>query len=267
MGLQYPLTTASTLLRRPARPANRDRSSILVSGPLGGVIERGECDIRPVAAAERGKDQLIGETRVLREEAAVEVGADRIVVAGPFETIFRIVPEAADDTAEGRLVEGEVGAATVIFEANHLAEFGFEDDIADATVGDGTGVARLHVEHADPGDDTAGVVDVAVAEELESATNSEGGQAVVDCLTEGGSAGDKVIGDAALFAVLATPDDHDVGIRGVPLVADVDLDQLAGDASRLAAVAEGDEIAAIAVDVHHVRIEVGDADLHSQKDS
>ena len=74
-----------------------------------------------------------------------------------------------------------------------------------------------------------------------------------------GASRNEVVGDAPLLAILAAADEDEVELRGVEGVTHVHVGKLEADAARFAAVAQGDHVPAVAVDVHHIRVEVRNA--------
>ena len=238
----------------PLRPHLAHRC--LVGGPLGAVVQRRQISARPVAPPKRRRQEVVGDCRVLREQAAVQVGADRVRGPCPFGSVLGVVAVAPDHLPERLLTCCQVGSPAVILEAHDLAEVGFDDDVADAAVGSRAGVARLHREDADAREHGAVLGQVPLAEELEPAADGEGRHPSRDRTPEGGTLRHEVVRDASLLAILPAADDEEVACPGVERVADVDVLDLEADLARLTAIAQRDRVAAIAVDVHHVRIQV-----------
>lgn len=58
-----------------------------MSPRFGGVIKGWKLDLTAVAVAEREVDECIGEGGILRQDGAVEVGANRVAVARAFRTV------------------------------------------------------------------------------------------------------------------------------------------------------------------------------------
>lgn len=152
----------------------------------------------------------------------------------------------------------------MILEANDFAKVRLQDHVADASVGTRARVMRFEVKDADAGDNSALVVHVAVAEKLEATTDGEDGHIRFDSIADGRAFFDKVISDPALFAVLAAADEQEVEFGRDERVTDGDFDHRAFDAAGAAAVPEGNNVAAVAVDVHNVGVEVRDADLKAR---
>jgi len=142
------------------------------------VIEGGEFEFVSTAPSECGKDERVGDFRVLWKQAAVEVRADGVVASGAFRSIFVVVARPYAHAAERFLLRSQVRSSPVILETHHFSQRSFQHHVADATIGYRPGVSRLEVEHADPWDDRALVIDVTVAEQLEPA--------IQDALGEGG---------------------------------------------------------------------------------
>src|ERR1700729_334348 len=88
-----------------ARPAMRRLASdpggpqgTAVSVVLQAIVKRRE---RTEVDAQRGRDQPIGEPGVLRQQRAMQVGADRVAAPGALESAVPVVAEAAQDPSQG----------------------------------------------------------------------------------------------------------------------------------------------------------------------
>src|SRR5436305_744434 len=114
----------------------------------------------------------------------------------------------------------------MVLEADEVAEVRRQHHIADAAVRAGPGVARFEVEDADAGDDAALLVDVAVTEELEPATDGEHRQPIFHRRPERGPLLLEVLGDPALLAILAAPDQGEIEGSRVEGVAKADGDDV-----------------------------------------
>ena len=229
---------------------------------FGAVIEGRKLHFRAVTMAEGKVDEFVGERRVLGQDRPVEVGANGVAVAGTLGAIAGVVAEAADHPAERLGSRAEKGATTVVFESDDLAAVSRKDHIADAAVGSRAGVTGFEVEDADAGDDAALMVDVAMAKELKATTDGEDGHVSFDGLADGGAFFHQVGGDATLFAVLPAADEEEIEVIRRKWVANGHVDHLAFDTTDAATVLEGDDVAAVAVDVHDVGIQMGDAKFH-----
>src|SRR5215211_282305 len=84
----------------------RRRSPMFCSGPGGGVRgglepigERCQPGHASGPPAERERDQMVGEPRVLREQRPVEVGPDQVLARHPLSPVLAVVPEPVKDAA------------------------------------------------------------------------------------------------------------------------------------------------------------------------
>jgi hypothetical protein len=147
----------------------------------------------------------------------------------------------------------------VVLEPCDFAKWSGEHDIADAALDGGAGVARLHIEDADPGDRASILIHIAAPEELKPAAYGEHWHSIRCGGAESFSSRLEVFSDATLLAVLAAADDHDVERCGVERVSEPDINHFDGDSARLATVLERDGVAAVAIDVHDIGVKVRDA--------
>ncbi len=145
----------------------------------------------------------------------------------------------------------------MVLEADEGAALPLRDDVADAA---GDVLARVlgpGVEDAQAGQVVAGRRPVVAGEELVAAADGQGGHPLLDGLPERLALHvDEVGGDAPLLAVLAAAHEDEVVSLGVEPVAEVELVDLEVDAARLAAAAQADDVAAVAVEVHQLGVEV-----------
>lgn len=119
----------------------------------------------------------------------------------------------------------------------------------------------VQIEDGGAGEFDAGGLAVEAPEELVGAADGEQDDSVLDGVAEGGRLRrEEVVGDGALLAVLCAAGEDEIVGGGVERVAEGELCEGEGDAARLGAVAEAHDVAAVAVDVHEARVEVGDAE-------
>src|SRR5437588_11745451 len=90
-----------------------------VRGHLSRVIEVRKRGAAP--SPERLADQVIGQVRVLRQEAAVQVGADDAVLDDALGVVAAVVSSAVQDLAQGRGRAAEEGSAAVVLETDEGA--------------------------------------------------------------------------------------------------------------------------------------------------
>src|SRR5690348_8222644 len=220
-----------------------------------------------VASSDRVRDQVVGEMRVLRQQAAVQVRADHAALHRALGPVRAVVAVAQQNLARRSRVGAEVGAAAVVLEPDERAGgemqrlARLDDDVADEAL-----LARLrgHVEQADAVEPLAVGRLVVVAEQLVAAADREHLGAVLDrrlqmlllVLAQ-------VVVDQRLFAVLAAAEEEDIDV--LHLVAGraaLKLDDARLEPMPLRAAQEREDVAAVAVDVHQVWVQPADRELH-----
>ena len=243
---------------RPRRAARRG-----VGGVLERVVERRE---RVRGQPERGRGQPVGEPGVLGQQRAVEVRADHGAVRAAADALVAaaaVVAVALEHPPERRRARSEPRAAAVVLEAGqHRGSAGDLDrDVADqprAVLADG-----LEVDEADAGQPLVAEL-VAVAEQLVAAADAEDHRAAL----RGGVQrvaldGGEVLRAQRLVAVLAAAEVEEVVGVGVELLAEPRARQLEADPAPRAAPLEQQQVAAVGVDVHQVRVQRADPQRRS----
>src|SRR5207249_1170495 len=124
-------------------------------------------------------------------------------------------------------------------------------------------VDRVHIEDANAGKLIAISVTVEVPSQLIPTTYRKHNEATLGGVLERLPLhGPKVVRDAALLAILSPADErHVIGGR-VERCANVQIGYLELDAAGLAAAAQADDIASVAVDVHELRVEMSEPQPH-----
>ncbi len=158
----------------------------------------------------------------------------------------------------------QVGAPAVVLEAGDrpraVAEVGLDRDVADQPLA--RLAHRLQVGQPEPGQALLAQL-VAVAEQLVAAADGEQDGSVVDRRRQRlALARDHVGGDGTLVAVLAAAEVEEVVGRGVDALAGAGGGVGEADPTPLAAPLQEEDVAAVGVDVHLVRVEGEQAELH-----
>src|SRR5438093_3917931 len=183
-----------------------------------------------------------------------------MVLHRAFGLVFAVVAVPHDHLAARRGSRAEVRSSGVILKPDELAARRIREEIADESL---LSRARRDVEDSDTRDRGTGLRHVLVAEELVAAADREDRGAGLYGLAKSRTVLAREVGPHDVLAlVLPSADKPDVGPVRVRPFGDRVGPHLHGDASPLRALSERDHVAAIAVDVHEVRIEVRDPEVH-----
>ena len=207
--------------------------------------------------AERELDEAVGEPHVLRQQRAVQVGADHVAAQDALEAVPVVVAVAAEHAAERVLVRSEVGAPAVVLEAgDHArpgAEVGLDRAVADQPLAGLADGAQVHEAHAR---ELLALHLVGVAEQLVAAAHGEHHGAAVGRAVEGVALRlGHVVGHGGLVAVLAAAHVEEVVRVRVERLAEARGGMLEAEPAPLAARAQHGDVAAVGVDVHQLGIE------------
>ena len=135
----------------------------------------------------------------------------------------------------------------MIFESDQLTPPALDDDVADEPLGSGD---AGRVEQADAGQRLGVVRPVLVTEQLVAAADGEQGGAVFDRRPQRLTLRAlQVVGDGDLLLVLAAAPEKAIDVAR-NRIADADLAHVDRDAAPLGTPPQGDDVAAVAVDVH-----------------
>src|SRR6478736_5344830 len=221
------------------------------------VVERLEHGLRTRPPGDPERDQAVGEPGVLRQEGAVEVGADHVCLLDALAAVTAVVPMTVEDSAERLGFRAEVGATAVVLEPGEhpwaLSEVDLDRDVADQS--------RPRITHGfevrDPETGDRSVAElVAMAEQLIAAADCEQGGAIVggrgDCVALGP---EHVLGHQDLVAILAAADVDQVVFGWIEPLAGARCGVGEVDTPPLAAALEEDDVAPVRVDVHLIGIE------------
>jgi len=234
-----------------------------VGSRLERVVKRRQLRLRPVAARERELDQPVGEPRVLRQQRAVEVRPEHVHPPHALESVLAVVAVPADHAAERLGALPEIGAPAVVLEPSEepraRAEVDLDRDVADQAR---ARLAKcLQLGETQPRDPLL-AEPVTVSEELVAAAYGEHDGAVLDGRREGRPLGlDHVGGDEHLVAVLAAPDVDQVVRLGVEPLPEPGGGVGEPDPAPLAAPPQEQDVAAVGVDVHQVRVKGQEPEL------
>src|SRR3954454_17063191 len=222
------------------------------------VVERLE-----VVEAQGGGDEPVGETRVLRQQRAVQVGADDVAPAHALEAVAAVVAVAVQHAAQRLLALAEVGATAMVLESGQHrerpVEVQLDRDIADQAR---AGLAdRAQVDEADAGELLVAEL-IGVAQQLVAAAHREHDLAGVGGAVQGVALDRGHVARAqGLVAVLAAADVEQVVGVGVHGVAEARGVQAESEPAPGAAPLQHEQVAAVGVDVHEVGVQRADAQL------
>jgi len=139
---------------------------------------------------------------------------------------------------------------------------GVHQHVADVAGTAGLGAQVDEVEAREPGAVYRGVV---AAQELVPAAHGQQRGAAVDGRPHRGALGAGEVGRHEVL-VLVLPPTHEEDIDAIDvIVAAPDLDHLELDAPAPAAIAQGDDVAAVAIDAHLPRVEVTEAEAAAHR--
>src|SRR5918998_3422673 len=197
----------------------------------------------------------------------MQVGAVGVQPARPLGAVFTVVAVTHHDLGERFHVFAEVGATAMVLEADDLALLtGLGCSYPNQHVPDQALLVslpglRVQVEDADAGELLALGRLIEVAHELVATAHPEDHAAVLHDSPQVRALGSREgFGEQRLFPVLAAPKEEEVAAgRSYPL-PEANVDDLHGNAAPLAALLDGDNVSPIAIEVHHVGVEVVDGE-------
>ncbi|MCY1226485.1 hypothetical protein D9M72_387160 [compost metagenome] len=145
----------------------------------------------------------------------------------------------------------------MVFVAEDVAELGRRHrNVPDQAF---VGSVGFHIQHADAGNDRSRAGFEELPEELVHPANEQHGRPGFRQFLQRGFAGEQVVLDDQLAAVLAASA-HDQVDAGRELVADVVFEEFRGVAVPAQALLEYQRVAPVAVDVHVARVQLQDTD-------
>ena len=206
----------------------------VVRGKLGRIVQRCEFQLR-ITLLQRRREQMVAKRRVFRQDRAMAVRAEHVVVAHALKTVLTVVAAAGEHLAERRHAAAEVGLAAVVFKADDRAAAGLrqtlEKEVADHALLRTDGVI---IDRADEIALLAVPRAVVAAEHLVAAADGQKRLAVgnggLDLVALSGfQVGQKHL----LLKVLTAADEKQVELREIRLLADRDLRHLGADAAPL----------------------------------
>jgi hypothetical protein len=227
---------------------------------LGLALERRQLGLRTIATSQRQAKQEVGKVRILWEERTVKVGAKYIPIPRAFRSILSVIARAKNHSSERQPPRTEKRSPAVIFESDDLERLSckvhLNDRIADEPAISGH---RPGIEHADAGQHVAVGEFEVLPKELVRPANGQYDDVSCDGVAKR-SAGValQIAADRDLIAILsATSEDHVITVEPTGF-ADAALDDVCLDSAPSAALREGDDVSAVAVDVHPGGIQVAD---------
>jgi hypothetical protein len=192
-----------------------------------------------IFALESKRDEIVGEVRIFGQKRAVEIGTESIMIDGPFSVVFSIIAVAFEDTTE-RFGCTQVGATTVIFEANQSAIIPTESDIADTTWDVRAFMNGPGIEDAEAAHIGSFCGSIVVCEKLEAAANSQDGHIVFDGRPQANALNFvEILCDRSLLFVLSAADEEEIVLVGSECIANAQPDHVQVDAAQLTAAAQG----------------------------
>src|SRR5712692_8238427 len=234
---------------------------LFVRGDFGGIVQRGE--VLDAATLERAPDQVVGEMRVLGQQRTVEVRAEDGSLEAAFGVILAVVAEAHAHVAERPGFRAKVRAAAVILKADQglwveVGQVGVDDHVADEPAFAGLGA---HVDEADAGEPVAVGGLVVVAEKLVAATHGEhAGAAFYRALERGLFGLEEILVYERLLAILAAAEKEHIDVLHALGDAAPELDQPGVEVAPFGSLQQGEDVAAIPVDVHEIGIQPTDGE-------
>lgn len=211
-----------------------------------------------IAGLECGGEDMVAELGVLRQQRAVAVGAEDIVIPHALSGVGAVVAIALQHGTQGLYARAQVGMAAVVLKAHHgAAPGGFAALEGIVAYHAGIGADGIVVHCADKVALVALVGLVIVAQHLEAAADAKEGLAILHsgydlCLF----ATVQVLQQDLLLKILAAANEKQVEVGKICRCAYRDLCDRAPDAPALEPLAYASDVAPVAVKVEHIGIEV-----------
>src|SRR5450759_47815 len=241
----------------------RSRHSRVVGAQFHRIVQRVEPDVATLPR-EPLFDEEIRDSRVFREQRAVEVCADGPEVHRALRAVFGIVAVAGGHHAEGHAAFAQVGLARVVLEADdgtrRPAQGRVRDHVPDTSLParDSICVEDLYARQLVPLERA-----VELSEELvASADDERGGTVLYLPLERLALELEEVQVDQLLLAVLPAAHEEYVMQAIVDAVAGPELVHLHGNPAPLAPLDQRHYVPPVAVDIHEVGVEPPDAYRH-----
>lgn len=224
---------------------------------LDAIVQSSQAPGIRIIPVERGGEQEIGKEEVLRQERAMEIGADRVALTDSFRSIRIVVPVSGNDGSEGLGTRPEVGSPGVVLESgdrqNRPAEGRSDRDRSDETVTRPPLGSRVEqpeslalVTGNAPGS----------SQELEPPANGEDRTACPGKRKQGVGFGlEQIVTDDLLIAILTSSDVDQVDVIGVEPVPDPGALPDQFEPPPLASPSEEEQVSPIGVDVQFLGIE------------
>src|SRR5439155_994119 len=245
-------------------PGSRHLARLRARGKFVGIVEWFEPRVL-VSPFDGPREKAVREPWVLGEARSVEIATDHFSLYRALGLVFAVVAVSGDDRSERLRAGAEVRPPRVVLEPNERSVGRIHQQIAHEALPAG---ASGHVENAQPWYRGADLRHVLVSEELIAAADREDRGAALDGLPQARAVLAHQIGaDDVLPLILAAAEEpHVRPLRVGPLANGVGA-HLDADAPPFRALGERDDVAAVAVDVHQVGIEVRDPQIHEGQSS
>src|SRR3712207_5055026 len=198
----------------------------------------------------------------------MQVGAVGVFAAGAPGAVFSVVFAAHHHPFSRLHAIAHVGAAAVVLEAHDLAPrvvFGAaypREDVADQALLAGLARLCVQIEDAEARELLGLGGFVVVPHQLVATADPEDDAPVLgDGPQVGAFLAGEVIDEERLLPILAAAEEKQVAAGRLYALAEANVYNLHGYAAPLAALLYGDDVPTVAVEVHHVRVEVVDGEL------
>src|SRR5215217_5282264 len=198
----------------------------------------------------------------------MQVGAVGVQPSCSFGAVFAVVAVTNDDLTQWLQVSAEVGTSAVVLEADdlaHLARLGSPDTdehVPDQALFIRLSRLRMKVEDGYAWQLLAFGRLIRMAHQLVAATHPEDHAAVLhDGPQIRALRAREVFCEQRLLPVLAATEEEEVASGRLYPLSQTHVEDIHGNAAPLAALFDGDHVSPVAVEVHHVGVEVVDGEL------
>ncbi|OLB99684.1 MAG: hypothetical protein AUI15_08455 [Actinobacteria bacterium 13_2_20CM_2_66_6] len=230
-------------------------------GELDRVVQRRE--FGHSAATEGAPDQVVRQVRVLRQQRAMQVRADNAALDAPFGAVAAVVARSDSNSAKRPRASSQKSASAVVFESDQgrrfeIFERGVHDHVADESF---LACLGAHVDEPDAGKSLAFCCLVVVPEQLVAAAHRQHHRAVGDGRLQRLLLDlDQVVIHESLLTVLAATEEEDIHVFHSVRRAAAQVDGARVQATPLGSLEQRQDVAAVAVDVHQVRVQPSDCE-------
>jgi hypothetical protein len=191
----------------------------------------------------------------------VEVSSEDISADSALAAVLSVVAEAGDDASERLNALAQIGAPAVILEADERRPIPFDDDIADEALRLRARVSGVQIEDPSSWQLLTFGRAVEAAHKLVAAAHGEYRYVALHGFRERFTLHlHEVDSHPALFPVLRAAYENEIVVLWDKLVLDLQLADLEPDIALLATALQAEYVAAVAIDVHLLRVEMRDAE-------